>query len=207
MAKKIVIKREDSSKKVKILNERPKIEIVTEKKKEADKEKEMIYKKYRVTWNKVINTVNDDGSPSSELRVFVRIMAFGALGRPIMDSEGKNREILEWEKLPSAARKIIPKPWTFIEGSSENPLELKQGASWTENKKIDFKIPIKIKNAKICIWVDAMEYDLGNNADDFYQENTWVRRVSEIPKKISPEIVIREGAARLTFKFTISPIK
>ncbi len=160
----------------------------------------------------MVNTVNDDSGNASELKVFVRIMAFDGKGKTIMDEGRKNKTILEWEKLPSASHQIIPKPWTFTEGSENNPLELEHGKGWTANKWVEFKISSKDTKAKFGIRVDAVEFDTSFNpifltettTFDHYEDNLWDANVCDFKKSTPVDIVIREEAARLTFKFTIS---
>lgn len=215
MAKKVVVKQKDGTKKIKVIKNKPKkkrptiTRIPADEKPKPPKAKEK-HKTYKVLWYEVENTVNDDSGDASELRVFVRIMAFDGKGNTILDEDGKNKAILEWEKLPKAVRKIAPKPWTFIEGSENSPLELKQGEAWAENKKLFFKFPANDAKAKIVIWVDAIEYDddapipiFGGNPNDFYDVNSWDRKVSEIHSPHPADIVIREESARLTFRFMV----
>ena len=231
MAKKLVVKDKDGNKKIKIPKEKPepkkkilkkatkpetkKVVIRTAKTENAKPPKEEpIFKTYRITWNKVINTVNDDSGGASELKVFVRILAFDGKGKTILDEGKKNKSILEWEKLPSASHQIIPKPWTFIEGNEKNPLELQAGKGWAANKWVEFKIPAKDTKAKFGIRVDGCEYDTSFNPIfltttttlDYYQDNLWDAKVSDIKKSKPIDIVIREEAARLTFKFTVAPV-
>lgn len=218
MAKKIVVKDKEGNKKIRIPKEKPstekKVVIRTAKTENAKPTKKApTFKVYKITWDKVVNTVNDDSGGASELKVFVRIMAFDGNGNSILDEGKKNKSILEWEKLPSASHQIIPKPWTFIEGSEKNPLELQAGKGWTANKWVEFKIPTKDTKAKFGIRVDGCEYDTSFNpiflttttTKDFYEDNLWDANVTDIKKSKPIDIVIREEAARLTFKFTISP--
>ena len=121
MAKKIVIKDDKGNKKVKIAKEKPAPKLKVSKKEtkqETRSSTKMVTiatnkpkkpetaptnQKFRITWDKVINTVNDDSGNASELKVFVRIMAFDGNGNTIIDEGKKNKSILEWEKLPSEA--------------------------------------------------------------------------------------------------------
>lgn len=233
MAKKIVVKDKEGNKKIKIPKEKPspekkivkrrtKVEIpktkmvlktITTPENPKPPKKEEAFKVYKISWDKVINTANDDSGNSSELKVFVRIMAFDGKGKTIMDENRKNKSILEWEKLPAVSHKIIPKPWTFTEGSENNQLELIQGKGWTANKWVEFKIPSKETKAKFGIRVDAVEFDTNFNpiflttstTKDFYEDNLWEANASDIKKSKPVDIVIREEAGRLTFKFTVSP--
>lgn len=233
MAKKIVIKDNQGNKKIKIAKEKPavklkipknetKIETRSSKNKgdgsvkinTPQPETKEAFKKYRISWDKVINTVNDDSGNSSELKVFVRIMAFDSKGKTILDEGKKNKKIIEWEKLPSSAHQIIPKPWTFAEGSENNPLELGQGKSWAANKWVEFRISSKEKKARFGIRMDAVEYDTSINpilltsttTRDYYEDNLWEANVSDIKKSTPVVLVIREQEGRLTFKFTVSPV-
>jgi hypothetical protein len=233
MAKKILIKDKEGKKKIIIPKEKPepkkkilkrttkpekpetKKVVIRTSKTESSKpaENKPTFQIFRISWDKVINTVNDDSGNASELKVFVRILAFDGKGKTIMDEGKKNKSILEWEKLPSAAHQIVPKPWTFTEGSEKNPLELQDGKGWTANKWVEFKIPSKETKAKFGIRVDACEFDTSFNpiflttstTKDFYEDNLWDANISDIKKSKPVDIVIREEAARLTFKFTISP--
>ena len=231
MAKKIVIKDDKGNKKVKIAKEKPAPKLKVSKKEtkqETRSSTKMVTiatnkpkkpetaptnQKFRITWDKVINTVNDDSGNASELKVFVRIMAFDGNGNTIIDEGKKNKSILEWEKLPSEAHKIVPKPWTFTEGSEKNPLELAENKGWTANKWVEFKIPAKETKAKFGVRVDAVEFDTSFNpvflttstTKDYYEDNHWDAYVSDIKKSQTFDVVIREAAARLTFKFTVSP--
>ena len=226
MAKKIVIKDNEGNKKIKILKEKPapkKIIPKNETKEETVHVKrikkpavtvttkkpksEETHKKYRISWDKVINSVNDDSGNASELKLFVRIMAFNGKGKTIMDEGKKNKSVLEWEKLTNAAHQIIPKPWTFTEGSEKNPLELQAGKGWTADKWVEFKIPTKDSKAKFGIRVDGCEFDTSFNPIfltssttlDLYEDNLWEANVGDIKKTKPVDIVIREAAARLTF--------
>ena len=229
MAKKVVIKDEKGNKKIKIAKTAPKLKVSKkEPKQETRSSKSVItiaagkpkkpestptHQKFRITWNKVINTVNDDSGNASELKVFVRIMAFDGKGKTIMDEGKKNKSILEWEKLPKAAHTIVPKPWTFTKGSENNPLELDHGKGWNANKWVEFKIPTKETKAKFGVRVDAVEFDTSFNpvfmttstTKDYYEDNLWEANVSDIKKSQTFDVVIREEAARLTFKFTVAP--
>ncbi len=232
MAKKIVIKDKEGNKKIKITKEKPapkkkipknesneetqnpkKVSSGSIKVIAREPEKKETHKTYRISWDKVVNTVNDDSGNASELKVLVRIMAFDGKGKTIMDENRKNKSIVEWEKLPKSSHKIIPKPWTFTEGSENNPLELEHGKGWTANKWVEFKIPTKETKAKFGIRVDACEFDTTFNpvflttktTKDYYEDNLWEANVIDINKSKPVDIVIREEAARLTFKFTVSP--
>jgi hypothetical protein len=218
MAKKVVIKREDGTKKIKLSTEKKEVKKPILKRRTASEKpkpeaNQETFKTYRITWKEVINTVNDDSGNSSELKVFVRIMAFDGKGKTIVDMGGKNKPIIEWEKLGSAAHKIVPKPWTFTEGSEKNPLELKARRGWTANKWVEFQIPVKETKAKFGIRVDAVEFDTSFNpvflttstTMDYYEDNLWEANVADIKIFKPVEIVIREEAARLTFKFMVSP--
>ena len=233
MAKKIVIKDKEGNKKIKIAKEKPAAKIKIPKSEtriETQSSKRITsgsvkvntpksetketFQKYRVSWDKVINTVNDDSGNASELKAFVRIMAFDSKGNTILDENKKNKTIMAWEELPVSAHQIIPKPWTFEEGSEKNPLELVQGKGWTANKWVEFKIPSKETKAKFGIRVDAVEYDSTFNpiflttstTRDHYEDNLWEEKVNAIKKATPVDVVIREEEARLTFKFTVSPV-
>jgi len=211
MAKKVILKDKEGNKKIKIPIEKsaPKAKVLKRQTKVESKKRTQTHRTFRIVWDKVTNTVLEDAGDISELKVFVRIMAFDGKGKTILDKDKKNKVILEWEKLPKPSHKIIPKPWTFIEGTFDSQLELKQGEAWIENKKIDFSIPANDKDAKIGIRVDAIEFD-GYTKDapdhDNFDDNTWDSRVSEISKITPVKIVIREEEARLTFFFTITPM-
>jgi hypothetical protein len=160
--------------------------------------------RYRVTWNRVINTVNDDAGGASEIKALVRIIAFGGNGKSIMDVDNKNKAIGEWEKLPAAARKVAPKPWTFTVGSESNPLDLKAGEGWEANKHIEFKVPMNDNNAKIGIRVDVVEYDDFEN--DNFADNLWEKKITELSDMTPISLVARHEGSRITFLFTIEPI-
>jgi hypothetical protein len=161
--------------------------------------------KYRVTWNSVINTVNDDSGSSSEIKGYVRIKALEGNGNSILDVERKNEAVNNWEKLPKATRGLVPKPWTFTVGSSANPLELREGANWNVNKHIDFKIPLDDQNAKIAIRVDVLEFD-DSSANDHFVDNVWESKISELSDLTHVNLIARHDASRITFILTIEPI-
>jgi thiol-activated cytolysin len=159
--------------------------------------------KYRVTWESVENTINDDAGNASEIKAFVRIKAIGN-GKSILDVDKKNKALTTWEDLPDKSKKIVPAPWTFTEGSSENPLELIQSGTWTVNKHLDFNIPLDDPNAKIGIRVDVREFD--DFDDDQFAENAWQGKVSELSDKETVLLISRHEASRVTFKFIVEAI-
>jgi thiol-activated cytolysin len=160
--------------------------------------------KYRITWNKVVNSVNDDSGSGSEIKAFVRIAANGN-GKFIMDVEKKNKALGAWVDSPAAAQKIVPKPWTFTEGSSANPLELQEGAAWNVNKRIDFNVPLQDANAKIAIRVDVVEFD-DTSGDDHFVENYWESKITELSDVTHVNLVSRHEGSRITFMLTVEAI-
>jgi hypothetical protein len=160
--------------------------------------------RYRITWNTVINSANDDAGSASELKAFVRIMAFGGNGKPLMDLGKKNKAILDWEKLPDSVKQLKPKPWTFTEGSASNPLELEGGAGWEVNKQVEFGIPKNDDQAKIGIRVDVVEFDDFDN--DQFEDSLWEKKIAELSDLTPISLVSRHEGSRVTFLFTIEPI-
>ncbi|PKA84455.1 hypothetical protein ATE92_2645 [Ulvibacter sp. MAR_2010_11] len=160
--------------------------------------------KYRIVWDMVVNSVNDDAGSASEIKAFVRIIAFDGKGKSIMDVNKKNKAIANWENIPKALRSTVPKPWTFTEGSSQNPLELKEGEPWSVNKQIDFNVPLNDPNAKIGIRVDVVEFD--DFDDDNFQDNLWESKINDLSDLTSVNLVSRHEGSRVTFMFRVIPI-
>lgn len=160
--------------------------------------------RYRVTWKNVRNAVNDDSGNASEIKAVARIRAFGN-GKSILDVDKKNKGLAAWDDLPDGIQKITPAPWTFTEGSEDNPLELSQSESWNVNRSVDFEIPVNDPDAKIGIRVDVREYD-STSADDLFAENLWSKKVSELSGNEEISLVCRHDASRVEFRFEIEPI-
>jgi len=160
--------------------------------------------KYRVTWEEVVNTVNDDSGNASEIKAFVRIRAKGN-GKSILDIDKKNKALAGWDELADSAKKIMPAPWTFTEGSAANPLDLTQSEIWKVNKHIDFNIPVDDPNAELAIRVDVVEFD-DSTANDQFAENFWKRKISELSGNEKVSLVCRHEASRVTFNFKIEAI-
>lgn len=160
--------------------------------------------RYRVTWDTITNAVNDDSGNASEIKAVARIRAFGN-GKSILDVDKKNKALATWDELPENAKKIAPAPWTFTEGSKDNPLELNQSEFWNVNKYIDFDIPANDPEAKIGIRVDVREYD-STSADDNFEENLWTKKINELSGNEKISLVCRHDASRIEFKFKIQPI-
>jgi hypothetical protein len=159
---------------------------------------------YRITWKMVVNSVNDDSGSASEIKAFVRIMAFEGNGKAIMDADKKNQPIAVWEKLPESSKAITPKPWTFIEGSASNPLDLKEGENWEVNKHVLFKVPEKDNHAKLAIRVDVLEFDDFDN--DNFQDNYWEGKIADLSDHTPVSLVSRHEGSRVTFLFVVEPI-
>lgn len=160
--------------------------------------------RYRVIWENIRNVVNDDPGNASEIKAVARIRAFGD-GKSILDIDKKNKPLAEWDELPQSVKKIAPAPWTFTEGSKNNPLELAQSELWKVNKSIDFNVPINDPEAKIAIRVDLTEYD-STSADDNFEENLWSAKISELSDKEEVSLMCRHEASRIEFKFKIQAI-
>lgn len=161
--------------------------------------------RYRVTWEKVQNTVNDDSGNASEIKAFARIRAFGGNGKEIMDTGNINKAIGLWDAQPEAVKKIVPKPWTFTVGSEGNPLELAEGHFWNVNKRIEFNIPREDANAKLAIRTDVVEFD-SSSANDHFEDNIWERKISELADANAVTLVCRHDASRITFMLNVEPL-
>jgi thiol-activated cytolysin len=159
--------------------------------------------KYRVIWQNVQNTVNDDAGNASEIKAFVRLRAMGN-GKSILDVDKKNKALSAWDAIPSASRTAIPAPWTFTAGNSENPLELTQSEVWEVNKHLDFNIPLDDPEAKIAIRVDVREFD--DFDDDHFADNTWQSKITELSDNETVTLVSRHEGSRITFKFKVEAI-
>lgn len=160
--------------------------------------------KYKIIWDRIINGVNDDAGNASEIKAFVRIVAFNGKGKSIMDVNKKNAEIANWENIPKELRSAVPKPWTFTEGSSQNPLELGEGEAWDVNKQIDFNVPLNDNNAKIGIRVDVLEFDDFN--DDDFKDNLWESKINDLSDITPVNLVSRHDGSRITFMFRVVPV-
>ena len=162
--------------------------------------------KFRITWKSVQNTINEDGNDAGEFQMQVRIRAFGGNGKSILDVDKKNGALEAWDKLDTNLKKMmnIQAPWTFLKGSSSNPLVLKEKEMWNSNQSVVFNIPKDAMDGRIGITVDAVEFD--DFTDDYYDSNTWVKKIKEITKLTPVVLVINEGGARLTFIFDVEPL-
>lgn len=157
--------------------------------------------KYKITWNMIMCEVNDDAGSAEEIKAFARIRAIAGGGKDILDDNKINKPIIEWEKLNS---NIIPKPWTFTEGSENNPLELKEGGHWEPGKSIVFSVPLSDANAKLAIRADVVEFDDFNN--DQFEDQVWEKKITELSDMEKVILTCRHEASRIKFIFSIEPI-
>jgi thiol-activated cytolysin len=161
--------------------------------------------KYKLSWNKIVCKVNDDSGSAEEISAFLRVRAMDGKGADILDIDKKNKAVVEYNKLSKIQRGPIPPPWTFIEGSKNNPLELKEGGSWDPGRSITFKIPKDDKKAKIAIRADVVEYDDSSDNDQF-ADKIWEKKIVELSDVEDIILTCRHDASRIDFFIRIEPV-
>ena len=160
---------------------------------------------YKVSWDSVICTKNDDSGNAEEIKAFVRIRAIKGNGKDILDSKKYNKDLLFWLD-NKAIQGIKSRPWTFTEGTAANPLELSQSEVWSPNKNTTFNIPADDDNAKIAIRVDVLEFDDVLSANDNFADQTWERKITELSDMEEVILTTRHEGSRITFVLYIEPV-
>lgn len=161
--------------------------------------------KYKLTWKKIVCKVNDDSGAAEEISAFLRVRALDGKGADILDIDKKNKAVVEYNKLSKAQKGVMPAPWTFIEGSKNNPLELTEGGTWDPEKSITFKIPKDDKKAKIAIRADVVEFD-DSSANDHFADKIWEKKIVELSDNEEVILTCRHEASRIDFYIQIVPV-
>ncbi|HEX4896224.1 MAG TPA: thiol-activated cytolysin family protein [Solimonas sp.] len=166
--------------------------------------------RYKVTWQDVrcirANDQNRSGD-TEETQLFVRVRAWDGKGNDLVDIEKKNANVVNTAKASKQTNGLIGTSWTFVEGSSNQPipLDMEHPRRDFSHRHLTFKIPAGDKNAKIGIRADVVEFD-DIDGDDHFADEAKTFTIAEVGSGKNVKLLCTDGGSRIEFGFRIEPI-